>query len=120
VRPDSAVVGVGLHPFADPAIADDFSRVSLAIDATEFHVYAANWQPGATSFSVDGRVVKTVGQAPSYPMQLMLGIYELERSDEPGRRAQTRRSSSWTTSAAIGSRTSRHPQVAFGISLDKA
>jgi hypothetical protein len=27
-------------------------------------------------FFVDGEQVKTVGQSPSYPMQLMLGIYE--------------------------------------------
>ena len=28
------------------------------------------------AFSVDGERVKTVEQSPSYPMQLMLGLYE--------------------------------------------
>ena len=28
------------------------------------------------AFSIDGEHVKTVGQSPSYPMQLMLSLYE--------------------------------------------
>ncbi len=46
------------------------------IDAQEFHVYAAEWAPERVAFYVDGEHVKTVGQSPSYPMQLMLDIYE--------------------------------------------
>jgi len=76
VAPDHAVVGVGLHPFGDSRIADDFSRVRVPIDAREFHVYAADWTRDWVEFSVDGETVKTVAQAPDYPMQLMLGIYE--------------------------------------------
>jgi hypothetical protein len=45
VVPDNAVIGVGVHPFADPRIIDDFSRVTVPIDAREFHVYAAEWTP---------------------------------------------------------------------------
>ncbi|MGN9836718.1 glycoside hydrolase family 16 protein [Nonomuraea sp. H19] len=50
---------------------------TLPIDAREFHVYAADWTPGQVS-SVDGQHVRTVNQAPAYPMQLMLGIYEFQ------------------------------------------
>jgi Glycosyl hydrolases family 16 len=82
VSPNRAVVGVGLHPFGDPHIADDFSRLTVPIDAREFHSYAAEWTPVDVSFFVDGHRIKIVGQSPSYPMQLMLGIYELsEESD---------------------------------------
>ena len=42
----------------------------------EPHVYAADWTPEHVAFSVDGEHVKTVGQSPAYPMQLMLGVYE--------------------------------------------
>jgi beta-glucanase (GH16 family) len=49
---------------------------TVAIDAREFHVYAADWTPERISFSIDDRPVKIVGQSPAYPMQLMLGIYE--------------------------------------------
>ena len=37
------------------------------------------------SFHVDGTLVKTVSQSPSYPMQLMLSIYEFP-PDDGGRR----------------------------------
>ncbi|HVR13698.1 MAG TPA: glycoside hydrolase family 16 protein [Gaiellaceae bacterium] len=86
VRRDDAVVGVGVHPFGDPSIADDFSQISMPIDARELHVYAADWAPDSVAFSVDGVVIKTVGQSPAYPMQLMLGIYDL-RSEETERPA---------------------------------
>ena len=76
VRTDSAAVGMGVHPFGDPGIVDEFSVETVAIDAREFHVYAADWTPERISFSIDDRPVKIVGQSPAYPMQLMLGIYE--------------------------------------------
>ena len=77
VAAGDAAVGMGIHPFGDPAIADDFSRVRVPIDAREPHEYAAEWTPDGVAFSVDGEVVKTTQQSPAYPMQLMLGIYEL-------------------------------------------
>ena len=83
VGPDEATIGVGLHPFGDPKLVDDFTRVTLPIDAREFHVYAAEWTPGRVAFVVDGETVKVADQAPDYPMQLMLGIYEFP---EPARR----------------------------------
>jgi hypothetical protein len=76
VRPDHASIGMGVHPFSDPSIVDDFSAEEVPIDAREFHVYAAEWTPEQVAFFVDEELVKTVAQSPSYPMQLMLGIYE--------------------------------------------
>lgn len=73
---DSAKVGMGVHPFGDPAIVDEFSAETLALDARQFHVYAAEWAPDYVAFFVDHRLIKTVRQAPDYPMQVMLGIYE--------------------------------------------
>ena len=89
---DRAVVGVGVHPFADPLIVDDFSRETVAIDARDFHVYAADWTPGRVDFFVDGELVRRVDQSPAYPMQLMLGIYDFPPGDgddstAPGRKA---------------------------------
>ena len=76
VRPDQAAVGMGVHPFGDPGIVDEFSREAVPIDAREFHVYAAEWTPEQVTFFIDDQRVKTVHQSPSYPMQLMLGMYE--------------------------------------------
>ena len=76
VGADRALVGMGVHPFGDPAIRDEFATEPLALDAREFHLYAIDWTPEHVAWSVDGRHVKTVRQSPEYPMQLMLGIYE--------------------------------------------
>jgi hypothetical protein len=84
---DRATVGLGVHPFGDPRIVDDFTRVTLPINAREFHVYAAEWTPAGVAFFVDGDLVRSVDQSPAYPMQLMLNIYEFpgnERRDATG------------------------------------
>ncbi len=81
VSPGRALVGMGVHPFGDPRIRDDFERVPVAIDAREPHEYAAEWRPGRAELFVDGERVKVVEQAPDYPLQLMLGLYEFP---EPG------------------------------------
>lgn len=47
---DSAKVGMGVHPFGDPAIVDEFSAETLALDARQFHVYAAEWAPDYVAF----------------------------------------------------------------------
>jgi beta-glucanase (GH16 family) len=65
-----------VHPFGDPRIVDEFSAETVGMDAREFHVYTAEWTPEHVAFLVDARLIKTVEQSPSYPMQLMLSIYE--------------------------------------------
>jgi beta-glucanase (GH16 family) len=75
------LVGVGVHPFGDPRIVDDFSRETVQVDARDFHVYAAEWTPERVAFFVDDELVKVVDRSPAYPMQLMLGLYELSRDD---------------------------------------
>jgi hypothetical protein len=87
LTPDSAGVGMGLRPFADPSIRDAFSVERLPIDARDFHLYAAEWTPDHVAFFVDNRLVKTVEQSPAYPMQFMLGIYEFPDAGEPTRPA---------------------------------
>jgi hypothetical protein len=76
VRADQASVGMGVHPFGDPLLVDDFSAVPVRFDACDFHVYAAEWTRDQVAFFVDNELMKTVRQSPDYPMQLMLGIYE--------------------------------------------
>jgi hypothetical protein len=76
VTADAARVGMGVHPFADPRITDDFEKVEVAVDVRRFHDYAAVWTPAGVSFHIDGTQVRTVEQSPDYPMQFMLGIYD--------------------------------------------
>ena len=53
-RDGSALVGMGLHPFTDPAITDDFEQVRVHEDVREPHTYAVDWSPGRVVFSIDG------------------------------------------------------------------
>jgi hypothetical protein len=75
VRADAAAVGMGVHPFGDPRITDEWARQPVAVDVTDFHVYAVEWTPDHVAFFVDDALVTVVGQSPAYPMQFMLGIY---------------------------------------------
>lgn len=77
-------VGMGVRPFGDPALAGDFERVPVAVDAREFHVYAADWLPERVVFSVDGEAVRVVDESPAYPLQVMLGLYELPPAEGDG------------------------------------
>jgi hypothetical protein len=76
MRSDSAAVGMGLHPFGDPTITDAFTAERYPIDARLPHTYGVRWEPDRVGFYLDGSLVTVVPQAPQYPMQLMLGIYD--------------------------------------------
>ena len=80
----TAAVGMGVHPFRDPSITDDFAAPRVAIDVTEWHDYAADWQPGRVEFLVDGRPVRTVHQAPDYPMQMMVAVFDFPAKADAG------------------------------------
>jgi hypothetical protein len=76
-------VGMGLHPFGDPTIIDDFAHQTVPIDARDPHDYAALWTPEGVAFYVDRRLIMVTGQSPTYPMQFMLNVYEFAVGPEP-------------------------------------
>ena len=73
---ESAAVGMGLHPFRDPAVTDDFAAPRLPIDVAGFHDYAVRWTPDEAAFSVDGEEVRRCPRPPDYPMQTMLAVFD--------------------------------------------
>ncbi|MEV0717825.1 glycoside hydrolase family 16 protein [Asanoa sp. NPDC050611] len=76
-------VGMGVHRFRDPALREEFDPVTLPIDLATFHTYGVEWLPGSLAFSVDGVVVRRLAQAPAYPMQLMLGVFDFPDKGGP-------------------------------------
>jgi hypothetical protein len=80
----TTAVGMGVHRFRDPALAEDFTADPLAIDVGEDHTYAVDWRPGSLVFSVDGTPVRHVDQAPDYPLQLMIGVFDFPAKSTPG------------------------------------
>jgi hypothetical protein len=81
VADDSAVIGMGVHPFGDAALTEEFLRIYAKIDAREFHTYSIEWMPGVSRFYLDDVLIATIDQAPGYPMQLMLNVYEFSADE---------------------------------------
>jgi hypothetical protein len=82
LRGESTAVGLGLHAFRDPSVTEDFDAVPLALDVADFHTYAVDWTPDKVDFLVDGVQVRTCLNPPTYPMQLMIAVFDFpEKSD---------------------------------------
>ena len=76
LRPGSAEVGVGIKAFRDPALTQDFAAPRLELDVREPHVYAVDWDAEVAVFSVDGAEVRRCPRPPTYPLQLMLAVFD--------------------------------------------
>ena len=85
VADGAAAVGNGLHAFRDPALHEEFSADRRAIDVSAFHRYAVDWRPDGVDFLVDGETVRRSAQSPSYPMLLILGLFDFPDRAVPGR-----------------------------------
>jgi hypothetical protein len=72
----SAAVGMGLHPFRDPGVVEDFAAVRLPIDVAQFHTYAVDWSPERVDVLVDGALVRSATRPPWYPVQLMVAVFD--------------------------------------------
>ena len=80
----SAGVGMGIKRYRDPGLSQDFSVARVDIDVAEFHTFGVCWEPGKLEFTVDGAQVRRLAQAPDYPVQLMLGVFDFPARAEPG------------------------------------
>ncbi len=84
IEEGSAAVGMGIRDFRDPALVYDISAPRMEIDVAEDHTYGVAWEPGRTSLTVDGNAMRSLGQAPDYPMQLMIGVFDFPDRDPSG------------------------------------
>ena len=76
-------VGMGIHPFRDPSLTDEFEAPEIAIDVREPHVFAVDWRPGRVGWQIDGRHVRSVEQAPAYAMQMMIAVFDFPEKPGP-------------------------------------
>jgi hypothetical protein len=72
----SAEVGVGIKAFRDPALTQDFAAPRVRIDVVEPHLYAVEWDADEAVFSLDGVVLRRCPRPPTYPLQLMLAVFD--------------------------------------------
>ncbi len=72
----SAEVGVGIKAIRDPALQQNFAAPRLPIDVVEPHLYAVDWDADEAVFTVDEVVVRRCPNPPTYPLQLMLALFD--------------------------------------------
>lgn len=78
-----AEVGTGIKAFGDPALREAFATERVELDVADDHTYSVDWRSGSVRFLIDGREVRRVEQAPDYPLQLELGVFDFP--DRPAR-----------------------------------
>ena len=74
--PGSAEVGVGIKAFRDPALRQDFAAPRLSVDVSALHTYAVDWDATEAIFTVDGEEVRRCAHPPTYPLQVMVGVFD--------------------------------------------
>lgn len=72
-----STVGYGIRSFYDPRLTNDFHHEVATINAASYHIYSAEWTPSCVKFFIDNIKLGEIQQSPDYPMQFMLGIYEI-------------------------------------------
>jgi hypothetical protein len=76
----TAEVGRGVHAFRDPSLVEEFAAPRRHLDVGAWHTYAVDWRPDGITWFVDGEEVAASTQSPTYPMLLVLAVF-----DFPGR-----------------------------------
>jgi Glycosyl hydrolases family 16 len=82
IGPERSRVRIGVKAHHDPRLAWDMEEVELALDAADWHIYAAEWTADRIRFFVDDRLVRTVHQRIDYPLQLMVDLFEFPEGAE--------------------------------------
>jgi len=84
IEEGTAAIGMGIRTFRDPGLIGDFSTPRLDIDVSELHTYAVVWNPESVEILVDAATVRRLEQSPSYPVQLMIGVFDFPARDPSG------------------------------------
>ena len=72
-----SVARSGVKSHHDPRLSTDMADVLLPLDAGEPHTWSVVWGGGVTLIACEGVVMRRIRQAPSYPMFLMLDLFEI-------------------------------------------
>lgn len=67
----------GVKAHGDPTAETDMSEIGLPLDAGTTHTWSVVWGAEGTVIGCEGRVVKKSAWAPSYPVILMVDLFEI-------------------------------------------
>lgn len=85
IQDGQSINGYGIRAFADSEMKYEFFEEAFDFDASNFHIYAADWTPRGIDFFIDNKHIRSIDQSPTYEMQLMLNIYEVPTALASGR-----------------------------------
>lgn len=68
----------GVKAHHDPRMVTDMVEVTVPLDAAKPHTWTVIWENGTTTIGCEGRVVRRIDQAPTYPLFLMIDLFEIE------------------------------------------
>jgi hypothetical protein len=79
---DAASIGAttvrsGIKAHHDPRMTTDMAEVTVPFDAGRASTWTAIWDDGETVIGCEGLVVRRVPQAPTYPLFLMIDLFEI-------------------------------------------
>ncbi|MEV7797726.1 hypothetical protein AB0O14_01420 [Microbacterium foliorum] len=67
----------GVKSHHDTRLTTDMAEVTLPFDARVPHIWTVIWGEDETIIGCEGRVVRRLGQAPDYPLVLMIDLFEI-------------------------------------------
>ncbi|MER6938141.1 hypothetical protein ABTX24_21640 [Nocardioides sp. NPDC127514] len=73
----TTVARSGVKAHHDPRLTTDMAEVTVPFDATRAHTWTAIWDGQETVIGCEGRVVRRLPQAPTYPLFLMIDLFEI-------------------------------------------
>jgi hypothetical protein len=82
IGPERSRLRLGVKAHHDPRLRTEVVDLELDLDATEEHSYTADWDGRGVRFFVDEVPVHAVEQSISYPLQLMVDLFEFPTGDE--------------------------------------
>lgn len=77
VAPTQCIARCGLKAHHDPSLCTDMAELVVPLDASRPHTWTAIWGAGETLIGCEGRLLRRLAQAPSYPMFVMLDLFEI-------------------------------------------
>ena len=83
--PSSTTFGHGVKQAADSRLPTEYHEDALPFNVADWHVYGAEWTASGVTHFLDGKPLCHISHAPQYPLQFMLGIYELPNDPRPAK-----------------------------------
>lgn len=74
---ETSVARAGIKAHHDARLVTDMREVVVPFDAAQPHTWTVIWDGSETIIGCEGRVVRRIAQSPTYPLLLMLDLFEV-------------------------------------------